>query len=170
MIALFIVVASVAVVALAYVQARGVAWIAAVALWLVAAWLTGALSAPWAIGWAIVVAVVALPFALPPLRRRLVSTPLLAAFRTVLPPMSQTEREALEAGTVSWDGELFSGKPAWQRLLALERTRLTPEEQHFLDHEAETLCAMVSDWETTNVYKDLPPRAGSTSRTTASWA
>ena len=72
--------------------------------------------------------------------------------------MSQTEREALEAGTVGWDGELFSGRPAWDQLLArAARPQLTAEEQHFLDHEVETLCAMVSDWETTNVHKDLPP-------------
>jgi acyl-CoA dehydrogenase len=102
-------------------------------------------------------AIVVIPFLVPPLRRVLVTRPLLAGFRKVMPRMSQTERDALEAGTVGWDGELFSGRPAWERLLAIPQTRLTAEEQHFLDHEVETLCAMVSDWETTNVYKDLPP-------------
>ncbi len=93
----------------------------------------------------------------PALRRQLVSEPLLRAFRKVLPPMSQTEREAIEAGSVWWDGELFSGKPDWRKLLDVPRGTLTAEEQHFLDHDVEELCAMVSDWETTNVYKDLPP-------------
>ncbi len=106
-----------------------------------------------------IVAAVALCFAVAPLRRTLISKPLLRIFRRVMPPMSQTEREALEAGTVGWDGELFSGRPAWAQLLAISRTKLTPEEQHFLDHDVETLCAMVSDWQTTNVYKDLPPQA-----------
>ncbi len=93
----------------------------------------------------------------PALRRKLFSEPALHAFRKVLPPMSQTEREALEAGTVWWDGELFSGKPNWRKLLDVPRATLTPEEQRFLDDEVETLAGMVSEWETTNIYKDLPP-------------
>jgi len=102
-------------------------------------------------------ALVVLPIAVAPLRRRLIARPLLRIFRKVMPPMSQTERDALEAGTVGWDGELFSGRPAWPALVSLPRAQLTADEQHFLDHEVETLCAMISDWETTNVHKDLPP-------------
>jgi hypothetical protein len=106
----------------------------------------------------IVVVLVAAPFIVPPLRRALIAKRLLGVFRKMMPPMSQTERDALEAGTVGWDGELFSGRPAWRDLLAMPRTKLTADEQHFLDNEVETLCAMTSDWEATNVYKDLPPR------------
>jgi acyl-CoA dehydrogenase len=98
------------------------------------------------------------PFIVPPLRRALITRPLLLRFRKVMPRMSQTERDAIEAGTVGWDAELFSGRPAWQHLLSMPKSRLTAEEQRFLDNEVETLCAMVSDWETTNVHKDLPPR------------
>ena len=65
------------------------------------------------------------------------ATALLAAFRKVMPPMSQTEREALEAGTVWWDGELFSGRPDWRKLLALPAPALTADEQRFLDEEVE---------------------------------
>ena len=97
------------------------------------------------------------PMAIAPLRRRLITRPLLRIFRKVMPPMSQTERDALEAGTVGWDGDLFSGRPAWAELLSVPCARLSADEQHFLDHEVETLCGMISDWETTNVYKDLPP-------------
>jgi acyl-CoA dehydrogenase len=104
------------------------------------------------------VAILVVPFIVPGLRRALITRPLLLRFRQVMPRMSQTEREALEAGTVGWDGELFSGRPAWDQLLAIPQSTLTAEEQHFLDHEVEALCAMVSDWETTNVHKDLPPR------------
>jgi acyl-CoA dehydrogenase len=104
------------------------------------------------------VAILVVPFTVPGLRRALITRPLLLRFRQVMPRMSQTEREALEAGTVGWDGELFSGRPAWEQLLAIPQSTLTAEEQHFLDHEVEALCAMVSDWETTNVHKDLPPR------------
>ncbi len=108
----------------------------------------------------IVAAVLLLPaivLNLPALRRKLVSNAVLSAFRKVLPPMSQTERDAIEAGTVWWDGELFSGRPDWARLLAMSRPTLTAEEQRFLDHECEELCSMVTDWETTHVYRDLPP-------------
>jgi acyl-CoA dehydrogenase len=104
------------------------------------------------------IAILVVPFIVPGLRRALITRPLLLRFRQVMPRMSQTEREALEAGTVGWDGELFSGRPAWEQLLAIPQSTLTAEEQHFLDHEVEALCAMVSDWETTNVHKDLPPR------------
>src|SRR6476646_11097241 len=90
-------------------------------------------------------ALVVLPIAVAPLRRRLIARPLLRIFRKVMPPMSQTERDALEAGTVGWDGELFSGRPAWSALVALPRAQLTADEQHFIDHEVETLCALISD-------------------------
>src|SRR4029077_8500131 len=114
-------------------------------------------------GWAalaltLVFVLLAIPLNLPGLRRKLVSDAVLSAFRKLMPPMSQTERDAIEAGTVWWDGELFSGRPDWQRLLATPVPTLTAEERHFLDHDVEELCAMVTDWETTHVYRDLPPR------------
>ncbi len=115
------------------------------------------LAALWLVALAALVAIMFMPFVVTPLRRAIISKPLLLRFRQVMPRMSQTERDALEAGTVSWDGQLFCGAPAWHELLSIERSKLTAEEQHFLDHDVETLCAMVSDWETTNVHKDLPP-------------
>jgi len=116
------------------------------------------LALAWLAALVALVAFLAAPVVVAPLRRALVSKPLLLRFRQVMPRMSQTEREALEAGTVSFDGELFRGRPDWHSLLAIERSTLTAEERDFLDHEVETLCAMVSDWETTNVHKDLPPQ------------
>src|SRR5258705_12231552 len=100
---------------------------------------------------------VVLPVA--PLGRLLVSRLLLRWSGGQLPAMSQTEREAIDAGTVWWDGDLFSGHPDWNKLLAVPRHRLTAEEQSFLDNETEQLCAMVNDWETTEIYQDLPPHA-----------
>src|SRR5450631_4411750 len=143
--------------ALAYLNAAGWLWTAAIIAALAAVW-----SAHWISPLAlfIIAAVLLLPaliLNLPSLRRKLVSDAIFSAFRKVLPPMSQTERDAIEAGTVWWDGELFSGNPDWQRLLAMPRPKLTTEEQRFLDQECEELCAMVSDWETTHVYRDLPP-------------
>ena len=101
---------------------------------------------------------VALPLALPTLRRKLISAPLLAWFQRVLPPMSATERDAIEAGSVWWDGEVFSGRPDWNKLLAYPKAQLTAEEQAFLDGPTEELCAMVSDWEIGQLL-DLPPKA-----------
>jgi len=105
----------------------------------------------------IVFVVLAIPLNLPGLRRKLVSDAVLSVFRKILPPMTATEREAIEAGTVGWDGQLFSGRPDWEKWLATPAPELSVEEQRFLDQECEELCGMVSDWETTNVYKDLPP-------------
>jgi acyl-CoA dehydrogenase len=117
------------------------------------------LVALWVVALVALVALFTLPLIVAPLRRTLVSRPLLVRFRQVMPRMSQTERDALEAGTVSWDGELFSGAPSWPKLFAIAAPKLTADEQRFLDNEVETLCAMVSDWETTNVYRDLPAQA-----------
>ena len=143
--------------ALAYANARGIVWMLTFGAALVAAW-TFALAPAWLIAsLAFVVAALSAVLLVSPLRRALVSAPALRGFRKVLPPMSDTEREALEAGTVWWDGELFSGRPNWRRLLDVPPATLTPDEQRFLDDEVETLAGMVSDWETTNVYKDLPP-------------
>ncbi len=69
-----------------------------------------------------------------------------------MPAMSDTERAAIESGTVWWDAELFSGKPNWERLLKAAPASLSPEEQAFLDNEVETLCDMANDWETTQEY------------------
>jgi acyl-CoA dehydrogenase len=92
-----------------------------------------------------------------PIRRALVSRPLLGLFRKILPPMSQTEQDAIEAGTVWWDGELFSGNPQWGKLLAYPKPTLTAEERAFLDGPVEELCRMVHDWEITHELYDLPP-------------
>ncbi|WP_306599432.1 acyl-CoA dehydrogenase [Geothrix sp. 21YS21S-2] len=99
----------------------------------------------------------ALVLNLPPLRRALVMRPLLAVFKGKLPPLSRTEQEALEAGTVWWDGELFSGRPAWRKLLAQPAPVLTAEEQAFLDGPVEELCGMLDDWRIVEDLKDLPP-------------
>jgi len=95
---------------------------------------------------------------LPGLRRSLFSARLFAWFRKTLPPMSVTEREAIDAGTVWWDGELFSGRPDWHRLLNYPKVQLSEEEQAFIDGPTEELCAMVSDWQIGQDL-DLPPEA-----------
>jgi acyl-CoA dehydrogenase len=95
---------------------------------------------------------------LPALRRRVLSDPLLAIYRRILPDMSQTEKEAIDAGTVWWDADLFSGHPDWERLLHTPTPRLNSEEQAFLDGPVEQACAMADDWEITHERYDLPPQ------------
>jgi acyl-CoA dehydrogenase len=102
-----------------------------------------------------------LPFALflhhHDLRRRHFTRPVMELFRRVLPPMSQTEQEALQAGTVWWESDLFGGQPDWNRLLEQPPARLNPDEQAFLDGPVEELCAMLDDWQITEERRDLPP-------------
>ena len=93
------------------------------------------------------------------LRRRYLTGPTFAFFRKSLPTMSQTERDALDAGTVWWDAELFSGAPDWSKLLDLPAKALTDEEQAFLDGPVTQLCEMVDEWEISRELGDLPPRA-----------
>ena len=95
----------------------------------------------------------------PRIRQRYVTAPLFRQFRRVMPPMSQTEQEALEAGSVWWDAELFTGRPDWQRLLHLPKPHLSRDEQDFLEHETDTLCRMLDDWRITHEDRDLPPEA-----------
>jgi acyl-CoA dehydrogenase len=89
-------------------------------------------------------------------RREKLTKPLLAIYRKMLPSMSDTEREALEAGNVGWDGELFSGMPEWDRLMSYPAPRLSEEEQAFLDGPCEKLCEMLDDWEICHELADLP--------------
>jgi len=96
-----------------------------------------------------------------PLRRTLISGPFLKSYRRLLPSMSQTEKEALEAGTVWWDGELFTGAPRWEKLLSAKAPRLTQAEQAFLDGPCEQLCGMLDDWDITHRRADLPPEVWS---------
>ncbi len=102
-------------------------------------------------------AIIATLLSITPLRRSLLSVPLFALFKRMLPPLSDTEREALEAGTVGWDGELFTGKPDWRKLLNLPPPALTAAEQAFLDGPVEKLCEMLDDWQIVEHDKDLSP-------------
>ena len=126
------------------------------ALIVLAWWAWGGLAAPTAfwITAGVVLASGAL-FGIVPLRRAVLGRPLLRLMTPILPRMSDTEREALEAGTVWWDAELFSGKPRWKELLDYGVPGLSAKEQAFLDGPVEELCAMTNDWEVTQAG-DLP--------------
>ena len=89
-------------------------------------------------------------------RREKITKPLLDIYRKMLPSMSDTEREALEAGNVWWDGELFSGMPNWDRLMSYPAPKLSAEEQAFMDGPCETLCRMLDDWDICHERGDMP--------------
>lgn len=98
------------------------------------------------------------PVAIGRLRRLLITPRLLDLFKRILPAMSETERDALEAGTTWWDADLFTGKPKWAKLLAYGQPGLSAEERRFLDVEVSRLCELVNDWETQQA-QDLTPQA-----------
>jgi acyl-CoA dehydrogenase len=107
--------------------------------------------------WSLGIATVSLAgFAIKPLRRLFISNRLFSIYRKVMPRLSATEREALEAGTVWWDAELFSGKPRWRRLLRQPAPSLSESEQAFLNGPVEELCLMLDDWEICEKQMDLP--------------
>ena len=93
-----------------------------------------------------------------PLRKALITRPFMKTYLKLLPTMSQTEKEALEAGTVWWDGELFTGAPHWPKLLAAKPPQLSAAEQAFLDGPCEELCRTLDDWNITHERADLSPQ------------
>ena len=117
---------------------------------------TGAASFGWLMTLWIVLAVLVL-LNIDAFRIRFITRPFLRTYRRMLPSMSQTEKDALDAGTVWWDGELFTGGPDWEKLLSAAAPRLSAEEQAFLDGPCEELCRMTDDWDITHRRADLPP-------------
>jgi acyl-CoA dehydrogenase len=91
------------------------------------------------------------------LRRDNLTRRIIGVYRKMLPSMSKTEQDALEAGNVWWDGELFSGMPDWRKLQRLPPPQLSAEEQAFLDGPCEELCRMLDDWQITHELADMPP-------------
>lgn len=91
-----------------------------------------------------------------PVRRRFVVEPAYRALKKAVPSVSRTEREALEAGTVGWDAQLFSGRPDWDRLKAVAPISLTSEERAFLDGPTEELCRRLDDWAIRHRHRDIP--------------
>jgi acyl-CoA dehydrogenase len=102
-------------------------------------------------------ALLALLFGIPALRRAVISRAALKAFRKILTRVSAAGGDTLEAGTVWWEAELLSGQPGWDKLLAFPKCGLNVAEQAFLDNEAEQLCAMLDDWDIAHRRADLPP-------------
>lgn len=106
---------------------------------------------PW-----VIAGIILLPLLLTPIRKSVITGPILNVFRKIMPEMSETENDAIEAGTVWWDGEVFRGNPDWKKLHNIPAPRLTEEEQAFIDGPCEEICKMTSDWEATHELADLP--------------
>jgi acyl-CoA dehydrogenase len=102
-------------------------------------------------------AAIAVPLNFKPFRRKWLSAPFLAVYRKMLPTLSDTEKVALEAGTVGWEGELFAGNPNWDSLLEEYWPQLSKEEQAFVDGPVEELCKMLDPWKNSHEIADLPP-------------
>ena len=103
-------------------------------------------------------ALIALPLNIDSIRQQFVSLPLLVIFKKIMPQMSQTEQEAIDAGTTWFDADLFRGNPDWKKLHNYPQPRLSSEEKAFLEGPVEELCGMVDDWQITHELADLPPQ------------
>lgn len=112
---------------------------------------TGLLTVEWVV-FIIIAALLNISF----LRRNLLAAPIFYLYSKIMPPMSETERQALESGDVWWEGELFSGKPHWKKLFRYPEARLTAEEQAFLDGPVQQLCEMIDDYQVATVDKNVP--------------
>ncbi|NNF40768.1 MAG: acyl-CoA dehydrogenase [Woeseiaceae bacterium] len=130
----------------------------ATGLALLAYWIFGDGAVLWKIFLTILFGLMVIPNMIE-VRREKITRPLLNIYRKMLPSMSDTEREALEAGNVWWDGELFSGMPEWDKLMSYPAPKLSDEEQAFLDGPCEQLCKMLDDWEICHELADMPKEA-----------
>lgn len=138
---------------LAYHRASLTLFTGAIAALLVAGSVAGTVGI---ISW-LIFAAIAIPLNIAGIRQQHITKPLLKLYRKIMPEMSTTEKEAIDAGTTWWEGDLFRGSPDWHKLHNFPKPRLSAEEQAFLDGPVETLLAMVDDWHTTHDRADLSP-------------
>jgi len=140
-------------IALAMVRAPLWRWAAAVGLLTLLATLGS--SSLWA--WIVWLPFIALALlSIPSIRRSLIIAPVFGQIRRMLPKVSETEAQALEAGTVGFDAELFSGTPDWETLQSIPPIELSADEQAFLDGPTEQLCRMISDWQVRHTLREIP--------------
>ncbi|MDQ6986675.1 MAG: acyl-CoA dehydrogenase, partial [Mariprofundaceae bacterium] len=145
------------ILALAFFRANLAIWTTVLAVFIVGLGFSGMVStAIMSVYW-LIFAIVFLPLNILPLRRHFISRHVFATFRNMMPPMSDTEKQALDAGSVWWDAQLFSGKPDWNTLLDQPTPQLSAAEQAFVDGPVEELCAMLDDWKINHELCDLPP-------------
>ncbi len=155
---IFLILAAVLFSGFLYIGRGYWAWVSVLVVGL-GAWALTGIDTPVAFAAAAIAALVlATLFGVPAIRRRVIAAPIMGLVRSFLPRIGETERIALEAGTVWWDGELFSGNPDWRWLLDFKLKPLSEREQAFLDGPVEELCRMIDDWRIAQ-DRDLPPEA-----------
>jgi acyl-CoA dehydrogenase len=122
-------------------------WLPIMAIWLAASLYlqTIGMGVAWVLG--IIIVLIAAFLYIAPLRRSLITVHVFSFFKKLLPPISRTEQEALDAGNLGWESDLMRGQPDWRKLHAIQAKGLTPEEQHFMNNQVETLCKMLNDWD-----------------------
>ena len=118
-----------------------------------------AIISPWSLILGIPIALLCLILLIAPMRQALITRPVYKALGGAMPSMSDTEREALDAGTSWWEKELFMGAPNWKTFAEYPYPQLSDEEQSFIDNEVETLCVMLDEWKIQHEDKDLSPQA-----------
>lgn len=118
-----------------------------------------AIISPWSLILGIPIALLCIVLLITPLRQSLLTKPVYKALGNAMPSMSDTEREALDAGTSWWEKELFMGAPDWNTFAAYPYPQLSEEEQSFLDNEVETLCTMLDEWQIQHQDKELSQEA-----------
>lgn len=119
---------------------------------------TGFDASPFLLVLALLPGVILLALSVRAIRKAVLTGPAYGMVRKILPRVSRTEQEALDAGTIGWDAELFYGRPDWTKLTSIRPLTLTEEERAFLDGPTEEVCAMIDDWETRNERADLSPQ------------
>ncbi|MEN1727772.1 MAG: acyl-CoA dehydrogenase, partial [Pseudomonadota bacterium] len=159
MIALFLAALAVAGLACAYFKTAIPVWTGVIGAVLLGFSVAGEpnwwlLSLSW-----ILFAAVAVPLNYLPVRRQFITGPILDTFKTMVPQISDTEQVALDAGTVGFEGELFTGRPRWSRFIKQPLHELTTEEQAFVDGPVEELCDMVDEWEVSHYRAGLTDKA-----------
>jgi len=102
-------------------------------------------------------AVIALPLNIDNVRKQFISMPLLSLYQKIMPQMSETEQQAIDAGSTWFEAELFRGNPDWKKLHNYPQPRLSAEEEAFINGPVEQVCAMMNDWHTTHEIADLSP-------------
>lgn len=129
------------------------------AITVIIAAVVAAFIAPWSLLLGVPLIIASLVVLIAPLRQSLISNPAYNTLAGAMPSMSDTEREALDAGTSWWEKELFMGAPDWNKFAGYSYPKLSEKEQSFIDNEVETLCSMLDEWQINHHDKDLSPEA-----------
>jgi len=143
---------------LAYKRSSLSVWTIGLGLFFILMSKLSSFSSPMIVTTWVIFALILIPLYSFNIRKKIFSKYVLKFYRKSMPSMSSTEREALSAGTIGWEGDLFRGDPDWNKLLKYPKPSLSKEEQAFLDGPCEELCKMTNDWEITHKLLDLPPK------------